>query len=169
MTQDPHTRRLSAIMATDVVGYSRLMAADETRTLEAMNTHHKAVFDPAVARHRGRIVKLMGDGALVEFSSVIDAINCAVSLQNAFAQENSHRADRSPMQLRIGINIGSRAETSVLPSCMSFGCTNLMSSTRCRCLRSTAQTKPSKSLRVTSLNDDADIGVSLLARPLGGE
>lgn len=102
MTQDPHTRRLSAIMATDVVGYSRLMAADETRTLEAMNTHHKAVFDPAVARHRGRIVKLMGDGALVEFLSVLDAVRCAIDVQETMAAAD----DTDGIVLRIGVNLG---------------------------------------------------------------
>ena len=93
-------------MAADVASYTKLMAEDEAGTLSELLRRHRDIFSPLVREHNGRVVKLMGDGALVEFSSVIDAINCAISLQNAFAQENAHRADRSPMQLRIGINIG---------------------------------------------------------------
>ncbi len=90
-------RRLAAILAADVVGYSRLMAEDEAGTLAALTRHRETQFNPAVARHRGRIVKLMGDGTLVEFSSVVDAVNCAAEIQQS--------ADPNII-LRIGINLG---------------------------------------------------------------
>lgn len=90
-------RRLAAILAADVVGYSRLMAADETGTLTALTRHRETQFNPAVARHGGRIVKLMGDGTLVEFSSVVDAVNCAAEIQQSADTE---------ITLRIGINLG---------------------------------------------------------------
>ena len=88
-------------MAADVVGYSRLMAADEAGTLAALKRHREAMFNPLVARHAGRIVKLMGDGTLVEFSSVVDAVNCAVAIQRAAAGEAE-----PAIVLRIGINLG---------------------------------------------------------------
>lgn len=91
------TRRLAAILAADVVGYSRMMAADEAGTLAALKRHREAVFDPAVARYRGRIVKLMGDGTLAEFGSVVDAVNCALAVQQS--------ADPR-ITVRIGINLG---------------------------------------------------------------
>src|SRR5271156_1434135 len=73
-----HDRRLSAILAADVVGYSRLMGVDEDATLHALTAHRKAVIDPAIASHRGRVVKTTGDGMLVEFGSAVDAVRCAV-------------------------------------------------------------------------------------------
>ena len=94
------TRRLSAIMSTDVVGYSRLMAADETGTLAALNRHREIAFDPHVSRYNGRIVKLMGDGTLVEFNSVVDALQCAKDIQQAASEE------ASGIVLRIGVNLG---------------------------------------------------------------
>ena len=96
-------RRLSAIMAADIVGYSRLMAADETGTLTALNKHRETAFDPYVSRYNGRIVKLMGDGTLVEFISVVDAVQCAKDIQQAAASEPR---DTSGIVLRIGINLG---------------------------------------------------------------
>lgn len=99
-------RRLAAILAADVVGYSRMMANDELGTLNALKHYRQTVFDPAVAEHNGRIIKLMGDGALVEFSSVLDAINCALCVQNC---DRSRLAQNPPIQnivLRIGINLG---------------------------------------------------------------
>ena len=74
-------RRLAAILAADVVGYSRLMGEDETGTLAQLKAHRKDLIDPKIAEHHGRIVKLMGDGALVEFASVVDAVECAVAIQ----------------------------------------------------------------------------------------
>src|SRR5580692_4009043 len=78
-------RRLAAILAADVVGYSRLMGADEAGTLAALKRHRETIFDPAAATHNGRIVKLIGDGAIVEFGSVVDAVNCALSVQRSSA------------------------------------------------------------------------------------
>lgn len=94
-------RKLAAILAADVVGYSKLMADDETGTLSALKRHRAEIFDPAVARHNGRVVKLMGDGALVEFGSVVDAVGCAVAIQAACSDSDDER-----IQLRIGINLG---------------------------------------------------------------
>jgi adenylate cyclase len=102
MLEERTTRRLAAILAADVVGYSRMMGADEAGTLAALKRHRETVFDPAVSRHNGRIVKLIGDGTLVEFGSVVDAVNCALSVQRAVAAETSD----SRIQLRIGINLG---------------------------------------------------------------
>ena len=96
------SRRLAAILVADVVGYSRLMASDEGATLSALRHHREMLFDPAVAAHGGRIVKLMGDGSLVEFGSVVDAVNCAISVQKAALPE----ATLPKITLRIGINLG---------------------------------------------------------------
>jgi adenylate cyclase len=96
------TRRLAAILAADVVGYSRLMGGDETGTLTALKRHREAIFNPAVERHNGRIVKLIGDGTLVEFASVVDAVNCALAVQRAAAAE----VTEPRITLRIGINLG---------------------------------------------------------------
>ncbi|MGH7936550.1 MAG: adenylate/guanylate cyclase domain-containing protein, partial [Chthoniobacterales bacterium] len=76
-------RKLTAILSADVVGYSGLMEADETGTLERLKTNRSAIFDPHVTAHGGRVFKLMGDGALAEFSSVIAAVNCALAIQEA--------------------------------------------------------------------------------------
>ena len=73
-------RRLAAVLAADVVGYSRLMGADEAGTLAALKSHREDLIDPEIAEHYGRIVKLMGDGALVEFASVVDAVTCALAM-----------------------------------------------------------------------------------------
>src|SRR5471032_667657 len=99
-------RRLAAILAADVVGYSRLMGADEAGTLAALKRHRETVFDPAVAAHNGRIVKLMGDGAIVEFGSVVDAVNCALSVQRSGASMPDEKAFQPTIVLRIGINLG---------------------------------------------------------------
>ena len=103
MVDAPTTRRLAAILASDVVGYSRLMAADESGTLTALKRHRETVFDPTVAANNGRIVKLIGDGALVEFGSVVDAVNCALAIQRTIAAETSAAGQ---ITLRIGINLG---------------------------------------------------------------
>ena len=99
-------RRLAAILAADVAGYSRLMGQDEAGTLEALLGLHREVFAPTVARNRGRIVKLMGDGALVEFGSVVDAVICAIEIQRGFAEANAARAPEARLTLRVGINLG---------------------------------------------------------------
>ncbi len=99
-------RKLAAILAADVVGYSRLMAADEAGTLAALKRHRETVFDPAVAAHNGRVVKLIGDGTIVEFASVIDAVNCALSVQRPGAPALDQRGSQPAIVLRIGINLG---------------------------------------------------------------
>ena len=99
-------RKLAAILAADVVGYSRLMGADEAGTLGALKRHREAIFDPAVAAHNGRIVKLIGDGTIVEFGSVVDAVNCALSVQRSGAASPDETARQPSIVLRIGINLG---------------------------------------------------------------
>ena len=91
MAEERINRKLAAILAADVVGYSRLMGADEEGTLAALKQHRQTIFDPAVAAHNGRIVKLIGDGTIVEFGSVVDAVNCALSVQRS----DGARAGRS--------------------------------------------------------------------------
>ena len=99
-------RRLAAILAADVVGYSRQMGADEAGTLAALKRHREIIFNPAVAAHNGRIVKLIGDGAIVEFGSVVDAVNCALSVQRSGAPLPDAAARQPTIVLRIGINLG---------------------------------------------------------------
>lgn len=99
-------RRLAAILAADVVGYSRLIRADEDGTLLAMRAVREEVIDPMVAEHRGRIVKLMGDGILVEFTSAVDAVACGAAVQNALAAHNSGMPETSRIVFRVGINLG---------------------------------------------------------------
>ena len=99
-------RRLAAILAADVVGYSRLMSEDEAGTLTVLKALRKELFAPKVDEHHGRIVKLMGDGALVEFASVVDAVNCTVDVQRALALRNAERPTDERLQLRIGVNLG---------------------------------------------------------------
>jgi len=82
-------RRLAAILAADVAGYSRLMAADEEGTLAQLKAHRKDVIDPKITEHRGRIVKTTGDGMLVEFASVVDAIRCAIEVQRSMIERNT--------------------------------------------------------------------------------
>src|SRR6058998_3720276 len=81
-------RRLAAILAADVAGYSRLMGGDEEGTLERLKAHRRELVDPKIAEHHGRIVKTSGDGLLVEFASVVDAVRCAVDVQRAMADRN---------------------------------------------------------------------------------
>jgi len=97
-------RRLAAILAADVAGYSRLMGADEVGTLKALKAHRKEVVDPAIAAHHGRIVKTTGDGMLVEFASVVDAVTCAVAVQGKMTERNE--VTEPKITFRIGINIG---------------------------------------------------------------
>ncbi len=99
-------RRLAAILAADVVGYSRLMELDEVGTLAALKTHRKELIDPAIAEHRGRIVKLMGDGTLVEFASVVDAVTCAAAIQKGMTGRNDSVTEDRHFELRIGVHLG---------------------------------------------------------------
>jgi class 3 adenylate cyclase len=100
------TRRLAAILAADVAGYSRLMGADEEGTHERLKVLRRELLDPKIAEHRGRIVKTTGDGLLVEFASVVDAVRCAVEVQRAMPERNTGVAADSRIELRIGINLG---------------------------------------------------------------
>jgi TolB-like protein/class 3 adenylate cyclase len=100
------TRRLAAILAADVAGYSRLMGADEEGTLERLKTLRGELLDPKIADHHGRIVKTTGDGLLVEFPSVVDAVRCAVAMQQAMPERNTGVAADNHIELRIGINLG---------------------------------------------------------------
>jgi class 3 adenylate cyclase len=100
------TRRLAAILAADVAGYSRLMGADEEGTLERLKALRRELLDPKIAEHRGRVVKTTGDGLLVEFASVVDAVRCAVAVQQAMPERNTGIGVDSGIELRIGINLG---------------------------------------------------------------
>src|SRR6185295_4715012 len=99
-------RRLTAILSADVAGYSGLMEADEAGTLERLKSNRSQIFDPCVATHGGRVVKLMGDGALVEFASVVAAVDCALAIQEATARTEPEGADEICIRYRIGINLG---------------------------------------------------------------
>ena len=106
MTSPKIERRLAAILAADVAGYSRLMGTDEVGTLNALKEHRRERIDPAIARHNGRIVKTTGDGLLVEFASVVDAVGCAVAIQRAMLAFNAGIHLDRQIVLRIGINVG---------------------------------------------------------------
>src|ERR1700733_5482297 len=106
MERKPAQRRLAAILAADVVGYSRLMSVDEMGTLSALKAHRRGLIDPAIAAHHGRIVKTTGDGALVEFASVVDAVGCAVVIQRAMISRNQAIVEDKRIVFRIGINVG---------------------------------------------------------------
>ncbi|MGI9352315.1 MAG: GFA family protein [Rhizobiaceae bacterium] len=106
MTVDQHERRLAAILVADVVGYSRLMGENETATLQAMDEHRFAVVNPTVGQFHGRIVKLMGDGILVEFPSVVEAVECAVAIQRGMISRNDGIEENRQIRFRIGINLG---------------------------------------------------------------
>jgi adenylate cyclase len=99
-------RRLAAILCADVVGYSRLMGADEEGTLAALKGHRRELIDPLLATHRGRIFKTTGDGMLVEFASVVDAVRCAVVMQQGMEDRNANLAESERLRFRIGINVG---------------------------------------------------------------
>ncbi len=99
-------RRLTAILAADVAGYSRLMGADEEGTLAQLKAHRRALVDPKIAEHRGRIVKTTGDGMLVEFASVVDAVRCAIELQRGMAERNAEVPQEKRIEFRVGIHQG---------------------------------------------------------------
>jgi TolB-like protein len=100
------TRRLAAILAADMAGYSRLIGADEGGTLERLRALRRELLDPKIAEHRGRLVKTTGDGLLVEFGSVVDALHCAVEVQRDMAGRNAGVSPDNRIELRIGINVG---------------------------------------------------------------
>ena len=106
MAKDTVQRRLAAIVAADVVGWSRLMGDDEAVTLAALKAHRQELIDPKLGEFGGRIVKTTGDGMLVEFASAVDAVNCTTEIQAAIAERNEGVAESKRMQFRIGINLG---------------------------------------------------------------
>jgi hypothetical protein len=99
-------RRLAAILAADVAGYSRLMSADEEGTHERLKAHRRELVDPKIGEHSGRIVKTTGDGMLVEFASVVDAVRCSAELQRAMMDREAGLPDERRIRFRIGINLG---------------------------------------------------------------
>ena len=99
-------RRLAAIFAADVVGYSRLMGADETGTLERLKSLRRELVQPNITERKGRIVKLMGDGLLAEFPSVVEAVLCAAGIQDSMNEREADLPDEGRIRLRIGVNLG---------------------------------------------------------------
>jgi adenylate cyclase len=100
------TRKLAAILAADVVGFSRLTGADEDRTLARLRALRSDLIDPTIAVHKGRVVKRTGDGAIIEFRSVVDAVRCAIEVQNAMVERNSGVPEDRHIEFRIGIHLG---------------------------------------------------------------
>lgn len=106
MTAPKVERRLAAILAADVVGYSSLMERDEAGTLARLTLRRRELIAPLLAEHSGRIVKLMGDGVLCEFASVVDAVQCAALIQQRMAEHEAQVPEARRIRLRIGINLG---------------------------------------------------------------
>src|ERR1700674_4058138 len=106
------TRKIAAILVADVVGYSRLASVDEDRTLARLRALRSDLIDPTIAVHNGRVVKRTGDGALVEFRSVVDAVRCAIEVQNAMVERNAGVPEDRRIVFRIGIHIGDVVEES---------------------------------------------------------
>src|SRR5215813_10143359 len=106
MAEERAQRRLAAILAADVVGYSRLMEQDEAGTLVALADRRKVILEPLLAKYRGRVVRLMGDGTLAEFASAVDAVQCAVDIQKAMQEANATLPEDRAIVLRVGLNLG---------------------------------------------------------------
>src|SRR5580693_5723167 len=106
MSEGRVERRLAAIMAVDVVGYSRLMGADEEGTLAGLKAIRRELSDPKIAEHRGRIVKTIGDGLLVEFASPVEAVRCAAEIQKAMREREGSLPQEQRIEIRVGINLG---------------------------------------------------------------
>ena len=106
------TRKIAAILVADVVGYSRLAAADEDRTLSRLRGLRSDLIDPAIAAHRGRIVKRTGDGILIEFRSVVDAVRCAIEVQNGLIERNAGLPPERRIEFRVGVHLGDVVEES---------------------------------------------------------
>src|SRR6516164_8460594 len=106
MVEERIDRRLAAIFAGDVAGYSRLMSADEEGTLRQLKAHRGQLVDPKITEYRGRIVKTTGDGILVEFISVVDAVRCAIEIQRGMVERNSGKPADERIEFRVGINLG---------------------------------------------------------------
>ncbi len=99
-------RRLAAILAADVAGYSRLMSEDEEGTLAALTAHLTELIEPCIAEHRGRVVKTTGDGLLAAFASVVDAVRCAIAFQEGMARRSVDTPEDRRIEFRIGVNLG---------------------------------------------------------------
>ena len=106
MSEQTPQRRLAAILAADVVGYSRLMQADEAGTLARLKDRRSQILKPAVESHRGRVVKYIGDGVLIEFASAVDAIECAAQLPQTMESANAGLTEDRRIRLRVGVNLG---------------------------------------------------------------
>ena len=106
MANDRVERRLTAILAADIAGYSRLMGGDEEGTLSQMKAHRRVLVDPKIEEHRGRLVKTTGDGMLVEFASVVDAVRCAIDVQRGMSERNAEIAKDKRIEFRMGVNVG---------------------------------------------------------------
>ena len=106
MAENRAERRLAAILAADVAGYSRLMGVDEEGTLAQLKAHRRELIDPEINEHRGQIVKTTGDGMLIEFTSVVDAARCAVNIQRGMAERNAGVDQDKRIEFRIGVNLG---------------------------------------------------------------
>lgn len=106
------TRKLAAILAADVAGYSKLAGADEERTLARLRALRSDLFDPTVALHHGRVVKRTGDGIIIEFRSVVDAVRCAIEVQNGMVERNAGLPPERRIELRVGIHLGDAVEES---------------------------------------------------------
>src|SRR5262245_54847834 len=106
MAEEPVQRRLAAIVAADVVGYSRLMGADEVGTLAHLRSHRRELHDPKITEHQGRIVKTIGDGMLAEFASVVDALRCVVEIQRDMRERNAAVPKEKRIEFRLGLNVG---------------------------------------------------------------
>ena len=106
------TRKLAAILVADVVGYSRLAGADEDRTLARLRGLRSDLIDPAIAAHHGRIVKRTGDGSIIEFRSVVDAVRCAIEVQNGLIERNAGLPEDRRIQFRVGVHVGDVVEES---------------------------------------------------------
>src|ERR1700739_2516332 len=106
------TRKLATIVFADVFGYSRLAGADEDRTLARLRGLRSDLIDPAIAAHHGRIVKRTGDGSIIEFRSVVDAVRCAIEIQNGLIERNAGVAEDRRIEFRVGIHVGDVVEES---------------------------------------------------------
>src|SRR5215510_9083240 len=104
------TRKIAAILAADIVGFSRLTGADEDRTLARLRTLRSDLIDPTISVHHGRVVKRTGDGALVEFRSVVDAVRCAVEVQSGMVERNAGLPAERRIEFRVGIHLGDVVE-----------------------------------------------------------
>ena len=122
MAEERLQRRLAAILSADVVGYSRLMGSDEAGTLARLKAMRRDLFDPLIAAHSGRTFKLMGDGALVEFASAVDAVTCAIEVQKLVQERNSGRRRAAKIRLARGVRTNTSAVAFIAGELRRYGC-----------------------------------------------